>query len=105
MLFIMLKNYYNGEEYPNAYSYCNEVVTEKVAAENHYRIKIFSSSKEAREYAIHKFHEDIGNIITNANSPVSTILKDDENTFMYINPVNERVTYKWVNLSDSNMVI
>ena len=31
--------------------------------------------------------------------------KDDENTFMYINPVNERVAYKWVNLSDSNMVI
>lgn len=104
-MFIMLKDYYNGEEYPNAYSYCDEVVTEKVAAENHYRIKIFSSAKEAREYAIKNFHGDIDNIITNANSPVSTILKDDENTFMYTNPVNERVAYKWVDLNDPNMVI
>ena len=104
-MFIMLKDYYNGEEYPNAYSYCGEVVTEKVAAENHYRIKIFSSAKEAREYAIRKYYKDIDNIITNANSPVSTILKDDENTFMYTNPVNETIAYKWVNLSDSNMVI
>lgn len=50
-------------------------------------------------------YEDIGNIITNANSPVSTILKDDENTFMYTNPVNETIAYKWVNLSDPNMII
>ena len=47
-MYIMLKDYYNGEEGYDAYSYCDEVVTEKVAAENHYRIKIFSSSKEAR---------------------------------------------------------
>lgn len=36
----------------NAYSYCDEVVTEKVTAENHYRIKIFFSPEKAREYAI-----------------------------------------------------
>lgn len=101
-MYIMLKDYYNGDEGYDAYSYCDEVVTEKVAAENHYRIKIFSSSEEAREYAIHKFHEDIDNITTDIDS---TILKDDENTFMYINPFNERVAYEWVDLNDPNMVI
>lgn len=104
-MYIMLKDYYNGEEGYDAYSYCDEVVTEKVAAENHYRIKIFSSSKDAREYAIRNYYKDIDNIITNVNSPVSTILKDDENTFMYTNPVNETIAYKWVNLNDPNMVI
>ena len=104
-MFIMLKDYYNGEEGYDAYFYCGKVVTEKVAAENYRRIKIFSSAKEAREYAIRKYYKDIDNIITNANNPVSTILKDDENTFMYTNPVNETIAYKWVNLSDSNMVI
>lgn len=101
-MYIMLKDYYNGEEYPDAYSYCDEVVTEKVAAENHYRIKIFSSSKDAREYAIKKYYEDIDNIITDVNS---NIIEDDDNIFAYINPLNERIAYKWVNLSDPNMVI
>lgn len=104
-MYIMLKDYYNGEKYPDAYSYCDEVITEKVAAENHYRVKIFSSPEEARKYAIQKYHDDVNNIITNTNSVNSTILEDDGNIFAYISPVDERVAYKWVDLNDPNMII
>lgn len=98
-MFIMVRDYDNGEDGYDSYSCCDELITEKD------RVKIFSSSEEARKYAIQKYHNDINNIITNANGSNSVIIKDDENTFMYINPLNERVAYKWVNLSDPNMII
>lgn len=89
-MFIILKDYDNGEVYEEHYWFTNQVVTN----DDENRVLTFATLAEIKAYVHAQYQCDP------ERTEESEIVRDDDSTFSYTNGYDAITGYKWVDLNN-----
>lgn len=89
-MYIILKDYDNGEMYEENYSFVNQVVT--VANGDSGRVLTFATIDEVRAYVQARYEHE--------RTSDTQIVRNDDSAFSYSDGYDEITGYKWVDLNN-----